>query len=324
MAVEHDTLVRLAIQHARTAQLLGADFIPRFRTPDSGLGESPVMAIESAAQQTPRAETRREPPREHTGSSESLPPRSAEPARPARVAPAGSSSGAAPSVATAPRGPRDGAAIQVKLDALRARYEKDAPHERFKTPFTKIVFGEGDPAARLLFVGEAPGEDEDLSGRPFVGRAGQLLEKMIIGMGLTRQQVYICNVLKTRPPGNRPPTPEEVVASAPYLYEQIATIGPEVIVTLGRPATHLLLRTQDAMGRLRGQWGQFEMPDAPAGFNWPPEWGALQFAVMPTYHPSYLLRSYTDENRKAVWSDLKQVLDRLGLKPPTRAGGAVA
>lgn len=278
MAGSHENLVRLAVQHARTAQLLGAEFIPRYRSARSALGE-PANHGAVAPERAVVA-----PTRDHRTRA------------------------------------RDGGAIQARLDALRARYEADAPHARFNTPFTKIVFGEGDPAARLVFVGEAPGEDEDLSGRPFVGRAGQLLEKMIIGMGLSRQQVYICNVLKTRPPGNSPPTPDEVVASAPYLYEQIATIGPEVIVTLGRPATHLLLRSEVAIGRLRGQWAEFAMPAAPDGFDWPEEWSGLRFGVMPTYHPAYLLRSYTDENRKAVWSDLKQVLDRLGLKPPARGG----
>jgi DNA polymerase len=215
---------------------------------------------------------------------------------------------------------REPGAVRAQLDDLRTRYETQAPHAQFGTTFTNIVFGEGDPCARLLFVGEAPGEDEDLSGRPFVGRAGQLLEKMIVAMGLTRERVYICNVLKTRPPGNRPPTPEETIASAPYLYEQIAIVYPEVIVTLGRPATHLLLRTQDAIGRLRGVWGEFEVPPPAGGAAYSWDFPGMRFAVMPTYHPSYLLRSYTEENRKAVWSDLKQVLDRLGLKPPASGG----
>jgi DNA polymerase len=165
------------------------------------------------------------------------------------------------------------------------------------------VFGEGDPCARLMFVGEAPGADEDRTGRPFVGRAGQLLNKMIIAMGLTREQVYIGNVLKTRPPDNATPTSDEIKLCAPYLFEQIAIIDPEAIVTLGLPATRTLLDSVESMSRLRGQWAAFRAP-APASRAIP---------VMPTYHPAFLLRAYTTENRAKVWSDLKLVMDRLGM-----------
>jgi DNA polymerase len=199
---------------------------------------------------------------------------------------------------------------QARLDALRARYEADAPHDLFVTDHHTIVFGEGDPDARLMFVGEAPGAEEDRTGRPFVGRAGELLTKMIGAMGLRRDAVYIANVLKTRPPDNQTPTPEESLLCAPYLYEQIRIIGPEVIVTLGLPASRLLLRSDDAMGRLRGVWAEFsrdaaKMPESGhAG-------GAIDAAisgepvgpvsVLPTYHPAYLLRSYTADNRGKVW-----------------------
>lgn len=222
----------------------------------------------------------------------------------------------APPRPTPSRPTRDPSEAKQALDALRVKYESDAPHARFDTTFANIVFGEGDPCARLLFVGEAPGEEEDKTGRPFVGRAGQLLTKMIQGMGLVREQVYICNVLKTRPPENRTPTLEESLACAPYLYEQIAIVNPEVIVTLGRPASHLLLQTAEAMGRLRGSWHEFVIPPAPLGYTFTDDVAGLRFPVMPTYHPSYILRSYTEENRKAVWSDLKQVLARLGLEAP--------
>ena len=286
-----DSLARLARQHARTAQLMGADFIPSYRSRSSALGEAPILTVEPPAPEAPA------PPRpvpDHRGAPSTRAREGAGVARPSR----------------------DAADVAARLADLRRRYEAAAPHARFDTQFTNIVFGEGDPCARLLFVGEAPGEDEDRTGRPFVGRAGQLLEKMILAMGLTREKVYICNVLKTRPPNNRPPTPEETLACAPYLYEQIGIVHPEVIVTLGRPASHLLLNTQDAMGRLRGQWAEFEVPVAPTGHTYSGGVQGLKFAVMPTYHPSFLLRSYTEENRKAVWSDLRQVLDRLGLVPP--------
>lgn len=196
------------------------------------------------------------------------------------------------------------AAAQKRMDELRARYEHDAPHEHFATPheFTNLVWGDGDVGARLMFIGEAPGADEDRTGVPFVGRAGQLLNKMIAAMGLSRESVYIANVLKTRPPNNATPTVEEAQLCAPYLHEQIAIVAPEVIVTVGLPATRLILQSTDSMGRLRGRWAEYVGPGA----------ASIRVPVMPTYHPAYLLRSYTPENRKKVWSDLQQVMARLG------------
>jgi uracil-DNA glycosylase len=192
-------------------------------------------------------------------------------------------------------------ARQARMDALRARYEQDAPHQHFNTEFTNIVWGDGSLQAQLMFIGEAPGRDEDLQGVPFVGRAGQLLDKMIIAMGLTRPDVYIANVLKTRPPNNATPTTEEARLCSPYLFEQISIVAPQVIVTLGLPATHLILQTTEAMAKLRGQWASFH--DVHTGRDIP---------VMPTYHPAFLLRSYTPENRKKVWSDLQMAMEKLG------------
>jgi len=204
---------------------------------------------------------------------------------------------------------------QAKLDAVRERYIADAPHRHFVTQFNNIVFGEGDPDARLMFIGEAPGETEDQTGRPFVGRAGQLLDKMIVAMGLGRESVYICNVLKTRPPNNATPTSEEAALCAPYLIEQIRIVRPEAIVTLGLPATRLLLETSEPMRAMRGRWWAFP----PGRDSSTPSLSAMsdpdlpEVPVMPTYHPAYLLRSYTEENRRKVWSDLCLVRDRLGL-----------
>jgi uracil-DNA glycosylase family 4 len=197
---------------------------------------------------------------------------------------------------------------QQMLDDLRARYERDAPHAPFITSYTNIVFGEGSPTARLMFIGEAPGEQEDLTGRPFVGRAGELLQKMIGAMGLRREDVYIANVLKVRPPNNATPTLEESRASAPYLFEQIDIVAPEAIVTLGLPASRTILATEESMGRLRGLWASFRTPSG------------TEVPVMPTYHPAYLLRAYTTENRAKVWSDLLKVVELLGL--PRTPGGA--
>lgn len=168
---------------------------------------------------------------------------------------------------------------------------------------TNTVFGEGDVDAAIFFIGEGPGEDEDLQGRPFVGRAGVLLDRMIVGMGLRREQVFIANIVKCRPPGNRVPAPDEVSACTPYLLRQIEIIRPRVIVTLGLSSAKYMLTTSSTMGRLRGIWQQ---------------WRGIK--LMPTYHPSYLLRSYTPENRAAVWSDLKLVMAELGMKPPGKTG----
>lgn len=192
-----------------------------------------------------------------------------------------------------------------QLNALRARYEAEAPHAPFIKEFNSIVFHDGDPDSRLMFVGEAPGADEDQQGVPFVGRAGQLLNKMINAMGLSRETVYIANVLKVRPPNNATPTPDEIAASRPFLFEQISIVRPEIIVALGLPATKCLLGVNDSMGNLRAQFHDLEIGDG------------LVIPVMPTYHPAYLLRSYTPENRGKVWADLQQVIDRLGL--PTSA-----
>ena len=166
---------------------------------------------------------------------------------------------------------------------------------------TQTVFGEGSVDTKLMFIGEGPGQNEDRTGRPFVGEAGQLLDKMIAGMGLAREEVYIANVVKCRPPNNRAPMPDETGACTPYLLEQIETIRPQVIVTLGLPASRFILQLDLTMGRMRGQFH---------------DWRGIK--VMPTYHPAYVLRSYTPQTRAAVWSDLKQVMQLLGLKAPAK------
>lgn len=156
---------------------------------------------------------------------------------------------------------------------------------------TNLVFGEGNQQAELMFVGEAPGADEDATGRPFVGRAGQLLTKMIEAIGMKREEVYIANILKSRPPGNRNPEADEVAACKPFLLRQIAAIKPKLIVTLGNPATQGLLETKVGITKLRGQFQAYpRIPD---------------IKVLPTFHPAFLLRS-PDKKREA-WEDLKKV-----------------
>lgn len=171
---------------------------------------------------------------------------------------------------------------------------------------TKTVFGQGSPAARLVFVGEAPGHDEDRQGVAFIGRAGQLLTRMIEAMGLSRDDVFICNVLKCRPPDNRTPAADEIAACSPYLFEQLTILQPEVIVALGAPAAQTLLKSTESIGRLRGRFHDFYTSGTPLVGEPTP--------LMPTYHPAYLLRS-PGEKRKA-WDDLMKVMDLLGLPIP--------
>jgi DNA polymerase len=163
-----------------------------------------------------------------------------------------------------------------------------------------VVFGEGIPNARLMFVGEGPGRDEDIEGRPFVGEAGKLLTRIIEnGMGLKREDVYICNVVKCRPPGNRDPEKEEIECCIPFLKKQINIIQPEVICTLGRIAARELLQRDFKITRERGRWQTF-----------------LNIPVMPTYHPAYIIRNPGREKllKKEVWEDIQKIMSFLGLE----------
>jgi len=172
---------------------------------------------------------------------------------------------------------------------------------------TKVVAGQGNPKARIVFVGEAPGAEEDAQGIAFIGRAGQLLTKIIKACGLRREDVFICNILKCRPPDNRDPAADEIVSCLPYLQRQLEIIEPEVIVALGAHAARTLLDTNKSIGQLRGQFHEYL-----AGIN------RLPIKLMATYHPAYLLRSYSPDNRRKVWEDMKQVLSELGLPIPER------
>lgn len=189
---------------------------------------------------------------------------------------------------------------RAALEALRAKVSACTLCPHLASSRTQTVFGVGNPDARLMFVGEAPGADEDAQGEPFVGKAGELLTKMIVAMGLDRTQVYIGNVLKCRPDmpsgssGNRKPRHDEMETCLPYLREQIAVIGPEVLVALGATAMEGLTGRTDPMGSLRGRWHEF------AGIP-----------LMATYHPAYLLRNQSLSERRKVWEDLLMVLERL-------------
>jgi len=170
---------------------------------------------------------------------------------------------------------------------------------------TNAVPGEGNPNARIMFIGEAPGAEEDAQGRPFVGRAGQLLDKIIIACGLKRSDVYIGNILKCRPPENRDPRAEEIISCLPYLQRQIEVIEPDVIIALGAHAARALLDTTKSIGQLRGHFEEYY-----TGIGRP------LIKLMATYHPAYLLRNYSQENRKRVWEDMKKVLAELDLPVP--------
>lgn len=161
----------------------------------------------------------------------------------------------------------------------------------------QIVFGEGNPKARLVFVGEAPGRDEDIQGRPFVGRAGQLLNKIIEAMGLKREDVYISNIVKSRPPDNRTPTPDEMAEWEPFLFQELRSINPDVVVCLGNTASQSILKTKVSLGSMRGKFHRYG-----------------KFKVMVTYHPAALLRN--PNFKKPLWEDMQQVMKELGISRP--------
>jgi DNA polymerase len=182
----------------------------------------------------------------------------------------------------------------TRLQRLAERV-RDCRKCRLHKGRTQVVFGTGNPNADLVFVGEAPGHDEDVQGEPFVGRAGQLLTRIIEAMGLSREQVYILNVIKCRPPDNRNPFPDEVAACRSILQEQLTCLQPRVICALGTFAAQALLQTEEKISRLRGRF--YKMGDIP---------------VMPTYHPAYLLRN--PQGKRAVWDDMQHIQRVLGLR----------
>ena len=181
------------------------------------------------------------------------------------------------------------ASASLALDALRAEIGPDCSRCKLHTLGRRqVVFGVGNPDADLMFVGEAPGADEDVQGEPFVGRAGQLLTKIIEAIGMFRGDVYIANVIKCRPPGNRNPEPDEVERCEPFLFRQIDIVKPRVIVALGKFAAQSLLKTNDPITRIRGR-----------------EYTYRSAILMPTYHPAYLLRN--PSAKREVWEDMKRV-----------------
>lgn len=186
------------------------------------------------------------------------------------------------------------------LDAIRMELG-DCHRCQLGATRTNLVFGVGNPHARLVFVGEAPGRDEDLQGEPFVGEAGQLLTKIIQAMGFQRNEVYICNVLKCRPPNNRNPLPTEVEQCHPFMLRQVQAIGPQAVVALGTFAAQTLLQTKEPISKLRGRFHDYH-----------------GIALMPTFHPAFLLRN--PAMKRQVWEDMKQVMALLGMEAPANKG----
>jgi uracil-DNA glycosylase family 4 len=232
----------------------------------------------------------------HTSATEPARASAAEPARASAAEPAHTS---ATDPAHAP------AQLHVRLPQLAAEVASCMRCALASTR-TQTVFARGTPEASLCSVGEAPGAEEDAQGLPFVGRAGQLLDRMIAAMGLTPDRdVYICNILKCRPPGNRRPEPDEIATCIPYLHEQLALMRPKAIVALGNTAVAALLDTKLGITKLRGQWKLYRG----------------QTLLMPTYHPSYLLRPSPQqlEAKRQAWQDLQLVMKELGLGPRTTA-----
>ncbi|MEM9020246.1 MAG: uracil-DNA glycosylase [Planctomycetota bacterium] len=271
---------RILKQHVTTDLLLGVEAVPSPPLSTAQADESPSYADKPLASDLGRRAPTLPPPRE-----------SAARPQPAAAAPAR----------------LDAVPIQTDLDtdqkheqlaALADQFDRDQAVQKTRPANTCLVWADGSPASAIMFIGEGPGEQEDKQGLPFVGPAGELLNKMITAMGLDRQEVYIANVVKYRPPGNRTPNPEEVAAQGPYLAKQVAIVNPQAIVALGGAAAKFALQTQTGITRLRGNWAHFTHTNPP-------------IPLMPTFHPAYLLRSYTPDNRKKVWADLQAVLLRL-------------
>jgi uracil-DNA glycosylase len=196
---------------------------------------------------------------------------------------------------------REAARTAPSLEALRALLEKfDGCALKFTA--TRLVFADGNPQARVMFVGEAPGREEDIEGLPFVGRSGKLLDRMMSAIGLDRSSAYIANVIPWRPPGNRTPTPQETQICLPFIQRQIELVNPDVLVTLGNPSTQTLLSTRDGIMKTRGRWFDYDT-------------GTRVIRAIATFHPAYLLRS--PSYKRMSWQDLRAIAKALEQTPPS-------
>lgn len=249
---------------------------------DCALGDEPVnrLADPDAAAPPREAVVREAPPRALLQTAPAVPP----PRTDAAMAPDAVISSARELARTAPT-----------LEALRALLEGfDGCALRHTA--TRLVFADGNPLARIMFVGEAPGRDEDIEGLPFVGRSGKLLDRMIAAIGLDRSKAYIANVIPWRPPGNRTPTPQETQVCLPFIQRQIELVNPDVLVTLGNPSTQTLLQTREGIMRTRGKWFDYDT-------------GTRTIRAIATFHPAYLLRS--PSYKRMSWQDLRAIAKAL-------------
>jgi uracil-DNA glycosylase len=196
---------------------------------------------------------------------------------------------------------REAARTAPTLEALRALLE-NFDGCALKHTATRLVFSDGNPQARIMFVGEAPGRDEDIEGLPFVGRSGKLLDRMIAAIGLDRSKAYIANVIPWRPPGNRTPTPQETQICLPFIQRQIELVNPDVLVTLGNPSTQTLLQTREGIMRTRGKWFDYDT-------------GTRVIRAVATFHPAYLLRS--PSYKRMSWQDLRAIAKALEQSNPS-------
>lgn len=219
-----------------------------------------------------------------------MPTAAPRPAAPARTE-------VAPDIAVAAA--REAARTAPTLDALRGMLEAFEGCA-LKGTATRLVFADGNPQARIMFVGEAPGRDEDIEGLPFVGRSGKLLDLMLKAIGLDRTTAYIANVIPWRPPGNRTPTPQETQICLPFIQRQIELVNPDILVTLGNPSTQTLLQTRDGIMKSRGRWTDYDT-------------GTRKIRAMATFHPAYLLRS--PSYKRLTWMDLRSVAKALEMAP---------
>src|SRR4051794_30932598 len=220
------------------------------------------------------------------------------PSAPVRTAPVAMPSvrgEAAPPPEVAIQSAREAARTAPTLEALRAMLEQ-FDGCALKSTATRLVFADGNPKAREMFVGEAPGRDEDIEGLPFVGRSGQLLNRMMAAIGLDRTSAYIANVIPWRPPGNRTPTPQETQICLPFIQRQIDLVNPDVLVTLGNPSTQTLLSVRDGIMKTRGRWFDYDT-------------GTRIIRALPTFHPAYLLRS--PSYKRLAWQDLRAIAKAL-------------
>lgn len=236
------------------------------------------------------------PPAPAQSAAPALAPAAPEPIRRPSAPPPMPAQAAPPGADTAAMAAREAARSAKSMDELRAILE-GFEGCALKATASRLVFADGNPQARVMFVGEAPGRDEDIEGLPFVGRSGKLLDKMLAAVGLDRTKVYIANIVPWRPPGNRTPTPVETQICLPFLLRQIELCAPDFVVTMGNPSTQTLLQTSDGITRTRGRWFPFKSGDR-------------DIKVMPTFHPAFLLRSPLQ--KRLAWRDFLAIKKALG------------